>query len=387
MLPSYISHKNNRKMGKIGPNEAGHQMAEIPLKTINSVYFDAVAVMKLSYEKYFLQFRHPFGVSGNTRKETPVVFLKIEAEDHAGYGEACLPVYIGETVEGTIIFLEKAKELLESYDPTLPLNFFLNETDHLAVGNNAAKASIDIALHDLYGKILGKSYAEMMGIPPSLPRNTSFTIALGDLSILEQKINEASDFSILKIKAGTEHDKALISKIRSITDKPLYVDANQGWKTKEEALEMAEWMREQNVILLEQPLPKEMDKEMEWLTERSPIPTIADESVKRLSDLEKLDGAFAGVNIKLMKCTGLREAMRMINYCKKNDLKILLGCMAESSCGATAMAQLMQFADYVDLDSPNLYVNDPFKGVTYQKGKVCLNGLPGIGAEPVKEIF
>ena len=179
--------------------------------------------------------------------------------------------------------------------------------------------------------------------------------------MLEQKINEASDFSILKIKAGTEYDKALISKIRTFTEKPLYVDVNQGWKNKEEALDMAEWMREQNVLLLEQPLPKEMNAEMEWLTERSPIPTIADESVKRLSDLEKLGGAFAGVNIKLMKCTGLREAMRMINYCKKNDLKIMLGCMAESSCGTTAMAHLASLADVIDLDAPLLYNNDPFK--------------------------
>ncbi len=343
--------------------------------------------MLLTYKPYLLEFKHPFGVSSNTRKETPTVFIKLEGENNFGYGEACLPSYLGETVESTTQFFQKAANLFSSYDPTLPLHFFLDEIQQLGEGNYAAKAAVDIALNDLYGKILNKSYSRMMGFPVSEPKATSFTIGIDSPQKIEQKIKEAEDFQILKIKAGTADDKQLIELIRKFTDKPLYVDVNQGWRDKNFVMDMILWMKEQNVILLEQPMPVEMHEEMSWVTEQSPILTIADESVRRLSDLEAMDECFGGVNIKLMKCTGLREAMRMINYCKKNDLKILLGCMAESSCGTTAMAQLMQFADYVDLDAPLLYKNDPFTGVKYEKGFVCLEEKPGIGTFPQEHLF
>jgi L-alanine-DL-glutamate epimerase-like enolase superfamily enzyme len=227
----------------------------------------------------------------------------------------------------------------------------------------------------------------MMGLPSGDPVYTSYTIGIDSEEKLEQKIREAEDFVILKIKAGTADDKALVNMVRKYTSKPLCVDVNQGWTDKKLALEMLEWLKDQQVLFVEQPMPKEMVDEMTWLTENSPIPTIADESVKRLSDLEKIDGAFSGINIKLMKSTGLREAMRMINYCKKNGLLIMLGCMAESSCATTAMAQLMHLADFIDLDAPLLYSNDPFKGITYENGKIFLNTLPGIGVEPQKGFF
>jgi L-Ala-D/L-Glu epimerase len=343
--------------------------------------------MQLIFRSYLLQFKHPFGVSSNTRKETESIFIRIESENKFGYGEACLPAYLGETSEETISFLNSAAEFLRNYDAALPLNFFLNEIDKLKTGCNAAKAALDMALHDLYGKISERSYAKMMGISLSEPRQTSFTIGIDTEEKLEQKIREATDFQVLKIKAGTEDDKKLIGLIRKFTDKPLYVDVNQGWKDKHMVLDMLYWLKTQKVILVEQPMPKEMLEEMCWVTEQSPIITIADESVKRLSDLEKIDGAFSGINIKLMKCTGLREAMRMINFCKKNDLVVLLGCMAESSCATTAMAQLMQFADYIDLDAPLLYKNDPFKGVSYLKGKIMVNAADGLGIEPVPGLF
>ncbi|MDI1355910.1 MAG: dipeptide epimerase [bacterium] len=334
-----------------------------------------------------MEFKHPFGVSSNIRKETPCVFIKIEAENRIGYGEACLPIYLGEKVEETLLFFKKSKELFRNYDPTLPLNFFLNEVDRLATGHHAAKAAIDIALHDLYGKILNKTYSQMMGIPKSKPRATSFTIGIDKEELMEQKIKEADAFSILKIKAGTTQDKELITRIRKFSDKPLYVDVNQGWKEKEFVLEMIHWMSEQNVLLIEQPMATDRIDDMAWVTEQSPIPTIADESAKRLSDLEHLEEVFSGINIKLMKCTGLREAVRMINFCKRKDLKIMLGCMAESSCATTAMAQLMQFADFVDLDAPQLYTNDPFIGLKYDKGRVVLNDLPGLGIAPNPEFL
>jgi len=339
--------------------------------------------MQLSYQPYTLQFKHPFGVSSNTRKETPSVFIKLEAGGKTGYGEACLPAYLGETVDGTIAFFEKARPLLQAISLPFSTADILNATDGLSAGNNAAKAAIDIALHDLAGKMSNKPFYETANIGKSLPMSTSFTIGIDSPDKIAQKISEAADFPVLKIKAGTPDDKALITLIRQFTAKPLYVDVNQGWTNKHMVLDMSHWMHEQDVILLEQPMPAAMKEEMAWVTAQSPVPTIADESVKRLKDLEHLNGTFAGVNIKLMKCTGLHEALKMIAYCRENHLKVLLGCMAESSCATSAMAQLMKLADYIDLDAPQLYNNDPFSGISYKHGKVWLNDLPGIGAEPL----
>jgi L-alanine-DL-glutamate epimerase-like enolase superfamily enzyme len=343
--------------------------------------------MILSYKPFILEYKHPFGVSSNTRTSTTSVFIKIEHEGKIGYGEACLPVYLGETVDGTIAFFEIAKPVLAKISGQFILGELLTKIDSLSEGNNAAKAAIDIALNDLVGKIANKPFYDVMGFGKSKALPTSFTIGIDEEQKIEQKIKEAADFSVLKIKAGTKDDKTLINIIRKYTDKQLYVDVNQGWTDKQMVLDMIFWMKEKNVILVEQPMPVAMIDEMAWVTEQSPIITIADESIKRLKDVERLNGAFSGINIKLMKSTGLTEALEMARYAKQTNLKVLLGCMAESSCATSAMAQLMQFADYIDLDAPNLLKNDPFKGVTYKNGNVYLNDLPGIGVEPVTSLL
>jgi len=343
--------------------------------------------MILNYTSFDLLYKHPFGVSSNTRTSTTSVFIKIDFEGRTGYGEACLPAYLGENVNDTIAFFELAKPLLAKYVKAFSVTEVVIEIDRLTKQNNAAKAAIDIALNDLAGKLYEKPFYDLMKFGKSEPMSTSFTIGIDEESKLENKINEAADFNILKIKAGTKDDKSLINAIRKYTDKPLYVDINQGWKNKEEVLDMIFWLKEKNVILIEQPMPLSMIDEMAWVTERSPIITVADESIKRFNDLQVLNGAFSAVNIKLMKCAGLMEALKMIEFSKKNNIKILLGCMAESSCATSAMAQLMKFADYIDLDAPNLLKNDPFYGVTYKNGKVFLNDLPGIGVEPKTDLF
>ena len=338
--------------------------------------------MDFNWKEFYLQFKHPFGVSSNIRKETLSIFIQLDGWGKTGYGEACLPTYLGEDREGTLLFFEKASSLLKKWDQDLDVENILQLVHQIAPGNYAAKAAIDMALNDLNGKVRGKPFYELAGLKKPEPRSTSFTIGIDAPEKLEQKIIEAASFSILKIKTGTAEDKALINRVRSFTDKALYVDVNQGWTDKHQALDMIHWLKDQGVILVEQPLPVQMREEMRWLTQRSPLPTIADESVKRLNDLEQMNGAFSGVNIKLMKCTGLGEALKMIAYCRKEGIKILLGCMAESSCGTSAMAQLTGLADYIDLDAPLLYINDPFQGVTYQEGQVYIKDAPGIGAAP-----
>lgn len=335
--------------------------------------------MDLSFSNYQLVFKHPFGVSSNTRRETTSIFIRLQAENLVGYGEACLPPYLGERPEETLAFIEKAAAFLKDFGPDRPAKFFLDALGQLSPGCHAAKAALDIAIHDLYGKLSGLPYGAMMGIDPPVMVPTSVTIGIDSEEKLATKIREAEAFKILKIKAGTKDDKELIRTIRRYTDKPLYVDVNQGWSDKNMVLDQLNWMAEQNVVLVEQPMPMHLVDEMRWVTERSPLPTIADESVKRLSDLENMNEAFTGINIKLMKSTGLREALKMIHYCKKNNIQVMLGCMAESSCATTAMAHLAGMADFVDLDAPLLYTNDPFEGLSYEDGFLLLPKENGMG--------
>jgi L-Ala-D/L-Glu epimerase len=342
--------------------------------------------VKLEFVPYSLQLKHPFGVSSNTRTHTPAVFTRIEHEGRVGYGEACLPAYLGETTKDTLLFLERAKHIIQQTASPFPESDLMKKVNALSEKNSAGKAAVDIALMDLQGKLMNKPFYDMKGFGKSPPVVTSCTIGIDQDAILAQKIQEASEFSILKIKAGTANDKALISLIRNYTGQPLYVDVNQGWTDKYFVLEMLHWMKEKNVLLVEQPMPVNMRDDMAWVTERSPLPTIADESVKGLSDLDQVTGVFSGINIKLMKCGGLTEAIKMIRYARQNHLQVMLGCMAESSCATSAMAQLAKFGDYIDLDAPNLISNDPFDGIKYEEGKIVLNGRPGTGVQ-LKEEF
>jgi len=196
---------------------------------------------------------------------------------------------------------------------------------------------------------------------------------------LKEKVKEASDFKLLKIKLGSYNDREIIESICSVTDTPISVDVNQGWKNKEEALDMILWLNEKGVVFVEQPMPGEMKEETAWLTQNSPVPIIADEAVQRLEDVDKCAGVYSGINIKLMKCTGLREANKMIARAKEKQLKVMIGCMTETSCAISAAAQLSPRVDWADLDGNLLVSNDPFTGVQIVDGKITLNDAPGIG--------
>jgi L-alanine-DL-glutamate epimerase-like enolase superfamily enzyme len=183
----------------------------------------------------------------------------------------------------------------------------------------------------------------------------------------------------LKVKLGLDNDKEMIETIRSVTDKPIRCDVNQGWKNKEEALKMIEWLATKNVEFVEQPMPKDWYEEHAWLRERSPLPIIGDESVQRLPDVRKAYGVYDGINVKLMKSTGMREAYKMILLARALDMKVMLGCMTETSCAISAAAQLSPLVDWADLDGAELISNDLFDGAKIIDGKVTLTDLPGIG--------
>lgn len=333
--------------------------------------------MHLSFYPETLVLKHEFTVSVNSRKTTPIVLTKIEHEGITGYGEASLPPYLAESHESVMEFLSRV-DLLK-YDDIFTLEKIISEVDKISPGNNAAKASVDIALHDLFGKKLKQPLYKIFGLDKNKIPYTSFTIGIDNKDKIVQKVKEADEFNILKIKLGKGNDKEIIKIIRSLTDKPLTVDINQGWNDKYFALDMINWLSEENILFIEQPLPKNMIDEMAWLTEKSPLPTIADESVQKLEDVKKSEGVFTGINIKLMKSSGIREAYKMIIQARALNLKILIGCMTETSCGISAASQLAPMADWVDLDGALLIKNDFYEGTKIINGEVILSDEPGIG--------
>jgi L-Ala-D/L-Glu epimerase len=335
--------------------------------------------LKLSFSPYTLELKHVFTVAAFSRKSSPVVLTEIEYDGVIGYGEASMPPYLGESQESVSEFLSKVD--LTKYSNPFELEIILSEVDKIAEGNTAAKASVDIALHDLIGKLLNQPWYNIWGYNKNKTPFTSLTIGIDTAEIVRKKVEEASEFKIIKVKLGKDNDKEMIEVIRSVTDVPLTVDANQGWKDKNYALEMIHWLNEKNILFVEQPMPKEIIDDMAWLTDNSPLPTIADESCKRLSDVKKLDGVFSGINIKLMKCTGMREAHKMVNLAKALNMKVMLGCMTETSCAISAAAHLSPMVDWADLDGAILISNDNFNGAFIENGKIVLNDRPGIGAE------
>jgi L-alanine-DL-glutamate epimerase-like enolase superfamily enzyme len=256
----------------------------------------------------------------------------------------------------------------------------LKETlDAQITDQSCARAALDMAIMDWVAKSLGVPLYRLWGINPLEMPYTSFSIGIDNPETIRQKVIEAEPYPILKIKVGTENDEKIISAVRRITDKPLRVDANEGWKSKEQAIKKIEWLTKQGVELVEQPLPTEMLDETAWLRERLEIPLIADEAVKTAQDIPGLRGIYDGINIKLMKSGGLVEAHKMILVARAFSLKVMLGCMIETSLAISAAAQLAPLADYADLDGNLLISNDPFSGAEVSDGKLKVADKPGLG--------
>lgn len=337
--------------------------------------------MKLTFKPYTLELKHVFTLATSSRTTTPVMLTQIEYDGIKGYGEASMPPYLGESHESSVKFLSKV-DLSQFTDP-FQLENILEYVDRIDSLNPAAKASVDIALHDLVGKLIGKPWYKIWGLDKDKTPFTSFTIGIDTSEVVKQKVKEAEEYKVLKVKLGRDTDKEMIETIRSVTNKPIVVDVNQGWMDKHFALEMIHWLNERDVKMVEQPMPKEMIDDNAWLTEKSPLPTFGDESVQRIPDVIKAHGVYSGINIKLMKCTGLREAHKMMTLAKSLGMQVMLGCMTETSCGISAASQLSPGIKWADLDGALLISNDPFEGTRVIDGKVVLNDEPGIGISKV----
>ena len=338
--------------------------------------------MILRFKPYELQLRHVFTIASNSRTTTPDMMVEIEYQGLVGYGEASMPPYLGETQESAAKFLSTVD--LSQFSSPFLMEDILEYVENLMPGNYAAKASVDIALHDLVGKMINKPWFRIWGLSPEKTPNTSFTIGIDTAEVVRQKVKEAEVYKVLKVKLGRDNDKEMIETIRSVTDKPICADVNQGWKDRQMALDMIYWLKEKGVIFIEQPMSKSSPDDNAWLTQHSPLPIIADEALQTVKDVVSLKGVYTGINIKLMKCGGLRAAHKMIDLARSCDMKVMIGCMTETSCAISAAAQLSPLVDWADLDGNLLISNDLFDGVKVVDGKITLNERAGLGLKKIK---
>ena len=341
--------------------------------------------LNLSFEPYELKLQHAFNLAKFSRTTTPDVQVQIEFDGIIGYGEASMPPYLGESVASVTKFLSSL-DLAQFTDP-FRIEEIHEYMDSIAPNDRAAKASVDIALHDLVGKIMGQPWYKIWGLSPEKSPNTSFTIGIDTAEVVRKKVDETEPYKVIKVKMGLDNDKELVEIIRSKTNKPICVDANQGWNDKEKALEMCHWLAERNCLFVEQPMPKEMIDETAWLRERSPLPIVADEFLQRLPDITRAKGVYDGINIKLMKSTGMHEAYKMAVQARAQGMKVMLGCMTETSCAVSAAGQLAPMVDWADLDGNLLIANDIFDGIKIVNGQVTVPAdRPGIGVIPISQL-
>jgi len=335
--------------------------------------------MKLTYQPFGLALRYPFTIAQFSRTSTPIMLIRLEHEGHIGYGEASMVPYMGESFESATAFLSK----VDVNEFRFPFDFraITDYLDSLAGGNPAIKAAIDIALHDLEGKLLNKPCWQLFDSDPQQMPPISYTIGIDAPEVFLQKVKEADGFKVIKVKLGRDNDKELIQIIRSVTNVPVYVDANQGWTDRQQSLDMICWLKEQGVVLVEQPMSKTDIDGNAWITEHSPLPVIGDESVQRFADVEKAKGVYHGINVKLMKSAGMYEAKQMIDKARELNMKVLIGCMSETSCASLAAAALAPQCDWADIDGPFLTTNNPYQPPILVDGKYQLSYAPGLGLQ------
>ena len=340
--------------------------------------------MKLSFETMDLHPRHTFTIARqeDTGEGFRNVVVKLEHDGLTGWGEAAPEVYYGENWRTVTAALETLRPLLEQEESPWGAERLMQELDRTLSGNWSAKAAIDMALYDLQGKLCGRPLYEILGLDPSDAPLSTFTISIDRLEVVRRKLREAAACLRLKIKLGGPEDLEIMEMVRQeVPEAIVRVDANTGW-TPHTALEMIEKLVDYKVEFVEQPLPVTDQEGMRWLKARSPLPLFADESCCRLEDVPAVAGLFDGVNIKLAKSGGIRHALKMIHCARALELKVMLGCMIESSIGITAAAQISPLVDYTDLDGAALLADDPFRGMEFESGRLRLPTSPGLGVEP-----
>ncbi len=332
--------------------------------------------MKAQYWSYSLKFRHPFTISKGTKTHQPTLIVELDHMGIKGYGEACAIAYYNIPVEKMIADLESKKQFVEKFAFTDPERYW-HYLHHLFPQNNFLVCALDIAAWDLYGKLKGKQLYELWGGDISKNPICDYTIGIDTIEKMLAKMKE-KPWPIYKIKVGTVDDIAIVKALRENTNAVLRVDANAAWSL-ETALKLIPQLKELGVELVEQPLAKDDWEGMKVLYRESELPLYADEACVLEQDVEKCKDHFHGINIKLTKCSGITPARRMIQKARELDMKVMIGCMNESTVGAAAIAHLLPFIDHVDMDGPLLLQEDLATGITYDFGKIGYSGMPGLG--------
>lgn len=332
--------------------------------------------MKVQYWPYSLKFRHPFTISKGTKTHQPTLIVELEHMGIKGYGEACAIAYYNIPVEKMIADLESKKLFVEKFAFTDPERYW-HYLHHLFPQNNFLVCALDIAAWDLFGKLKGKQLYELWGGDISKNPICDYTIGIDTMEKMLAKMKE-KPWPIYKIKVGTPDDIAIVRTLRENTNAVLRVDANAAWSL-ETALTLIPQLKELGVEMVEQPLAKDDWEGMKVLYKESALPLYADEACVLEQDVEKCKDHFHGINIKLTKCSGITPARRMIQRARELDMKVMIGCMNESTVGAAAIAHLLPFIDHVDMDGPLLLEEDLATGITYDFGKIGYSGMPGLG--------
>ncbi|HCU12786.1 MAG TPA: dipeptide epimerase [Gemmatimonadetes bacterium] len=342
--------------------------------------------MKLSHQTIELNPTHPFVIArGGYSHHRNVIVRLTDGDGLEGYGEAAPNRYYGESVSTVIAALGQFKPVLERADP-FSLESIEAHLNRILRGNASAKSAVSSALHDLVGKRLGLPVFRLWGLDAATTPQSSFTIAIAENHELERRVAEASEYPILKIKLGTDRDTEIVRIIRNAApEKRLRVDANAAWTAKH-AVRMSDFLAEQGVEMLEQPVAANDIEGLRFVRKRSKLPVFADESCLVATDVAKLAGAVDGINIKLAKCGSLREALRMVHAARALDMQVMAGCMIESSLGISAIAQISPLLDYADFDGAALLSSDPFCGASIAGGVIRLSDEPGLGATPAPSV-
>lgn len=335
--------------------------------------------MELAWKEITLTLRYPFILSDSAITEKKIIIVECSAEGLTGIGESAPSSYYGETTQTVIAILEKARAMVRNIRFPFSVESLNDELLRSFPDAASARSAIIMAVLDWMSKKHDTPLFKFLQIDATHTPITSFTIGIDQPDVLAAKILEAEHFPILKIKLGKgDYDYDILKTVRQHTDKTLRVDVNEGWN-KEEAARKIDWLSKQNVELVEQPLPKENLEAMHWLHQRTALPVIADENILTIGDIPSVAECFDGINIKLDKCGGLLEALKMIRTARQLHLKTMIGCMIQTSVGTTAMAHVSPLVDYADLDGHWLIRNDPYNGFTVNHGRIQLPSLPGIG--------
>ncbi len=332
----------------------------------------------ISWEAKELKLKQPFTISRGTKETVRNVFVKLSAGGVDGFGEAAPNVRYGEDSDKVKAFFKRLPE--DFFDDITTGEQLAEKLSTRSKPIISAMVALEMAWLDRYGNTKGEPLWRLWHAPSNTTPPTSYTIGLDTVEVIQEKVRTASEYPILKVKLGTERDRDIIRAIREITNKPIRVDANEGWIDINTAKEQITFLAEHNIEIVEQPMPSAMIEAMQELKKWSPIPLVADESFTGSEDLDIIARSFHGINIKLMKIGSLIKARQVIAEARKRGLSVMVGCMIESSLANAAGALLGLWADYVDLDGHLLIKNDPANGLTLDSDKcVVLNDSPGLG--------